>query len=130
MENINSTAGLKKAIELLEVEQGLRWGQLKTQFIPAYESLKPVNLFRSTLSDITSSPYLIENIIGTTLALATGYLSKKIVVGTSVNRVRKLLGAILQFGVTNFLVRHSDSIKTNGLHFFQSIFRKKESVTS
>jgi hypothetical protein len=103
---------------------------LKTQFIPAYESLKPVNLFRSTLSDITSSPYLIENIIGTTLAVATGYLSKKIVVGTSVNRVRKLLGAILQVGITNFVARHADTVKTSGLHVFQHIFRKKESVTS
>jgi len=47
--------------------------------------LKPVNLLKSTLKDITSSPYLIDNILGTTIDLATGYLSKKLVVRASGN---------------------------------------------
>src|SRR4030042_2473103 len=107
MENITSTTGLKKAIELLEAEQTVKLQRLKEQFYPAYESLKPVNLFKSTLNDISSSPYLIDNLIGTVLGLVTGYLSKKIVVGASVNRVRKLFGAILQFGVTNVVAQHA-----------------------
>jgi len=79
MENIISTAGLKNAIQLLEAEQAMNWQRLKEQFYPTCESLKPVNLLKSTLKDMISSPYLIENILSTVLSLATGYLSKKIV---------------------------------------------------
>jgi hypothetical protein len=128
MENITSTAGLKKAIELLEAEQAVKLQQLKEQFYPAYESLKPVNLFKNTLKDINFSPYLIENIIGTALGLATGYFSKRLVVGASVNWARKLFGAIMQFGIANVVTKHSDTIKSYSRYFFDQIFHKKEHI--
>lgn len=130
MENISSKTGLKKAIELAEAEQHVKLQQLKDQFYPAVESLKPVNLFKNTLNDISSSPYLIDNILGTALSIATGYFSKRIVVGASVNRVRKLLGSIMQFGVTNVVAQHADTIKSYGRYFFQRFFRKKEQKIS
>jgi hypothetical protein len=130
MENMTSTAGLKKAIELLEAEQAVKLQRLKEQFYPTYESLKPVNLLKSTLSEITSSPYLIDNIIGTALGLATGYFSKKLVVGASVNRVRRLVGTVLQFGVTHVVAQHTDAIKSFSRNILQHIFRKKERISS
>ena len=62
MQNITSTAGLKDAIQLLEVEQGIKEQLLKDQLYLTYESLKPVNLIRNTLKEISSSPYMIDNI--------------------------------------------------------------------
>ncbi len=126
MQNINSVAGLKNAIQLLEVEQAINGQLLKEQFYLTYESLKPVNLLKGTLKDITSSPYLIENILGTAIGLATGYLSKKIVVGASGNIIRKLFGSVLQLGVTNAVAQHPDGIKSIGQFIFQHIFRKKD----
>jgi len=49
MQPITSTADLKKAIQLLEVEHDASGKQLKAQFYATAESLKPVNLIRSTL---------------------------------------------------------------------------------
>jgi hypothetical protein len=126
MQNITSVAGLKNAIQILEAEQADRGQLLKEQFHITYESLKPVNLFRSTIHDITTSPYLIENIVGTALGLATGYLSKKIVIGASTGVFRKLLGSVLQFGITNLVAQHPEAIKSAGQSIFQHIFRKKE----
>src|SRR4030042_3487647 len=102
MQNITSTADLKNAIQLLEVEQGIKGQLLKEQFLLTFESLKPVNLLKSTLNDAASSPYLIDNILGNLLGLVTGYLTKKIFIGASGNKFRKLIGSILQFGVVNF----------------------------
>jgi hypothetical protein len=130
MENITSVAGLKKAIELLEAEQTIKLQRLKEQFYPVCENLKPVNLLKSTLNDINSSSNLIDNIIGTALSLATGYFSNRLVVGTSVNRVRRLFGTILQLGVTNVVARHADAIKSYGRYFLKQIFRRKELVSS
>jgi len=126
MERITSSAGLKNAIQLLEVEQSIKGQLLREQFFLTYESLKPVNLLRSTLSDVASSPYLIENIIGNAMGLATGYLSKKIFIGASGNIFRKLFGSILQFGVTNVVAQHPDAIKSIGQFIFQHVFRKKD----
>jgi hypothetical protein len=126
MQNITPTDELKNAIQLLEVEQAAKWQLLKDQFHLSYESLKPVNLLRSTVNDIASSPYLIDNIIGNAVGLATGYLSRKIVVGASGNIFRKLIGFVLQFGVANFVAQHPDAIKSIGQFILQHIFRKKE----
>ncbi len=123
MENMTSTDSLKKAIELLESERAVKLQQLKNEFYHAYESLKPVSIVKSTLNDITSSPHLIDNIIGTALGLATGYFSKRLVIGASVNRYRKLFGAIMQFGITNVITRNADAINSFGRYMFQRIFR-------
>jgi hypothetical protein len=126
MQNITSTAGLKDAIQLLEVEQGIKEQLLKDQLYLTYESLKPVNLIRNTLKEISSSPYLIDNISGTAMGLASGFLSKKIFVGASGNMIRKLIGSILQFGVTNIVAKNSDIIKSVGQAIFQHFLHKKE----
>ncbi|MFA6924798.1 MAG: hypothetical protein WC223_11170 [Bacteroidales bacterium] len=126
MQNITTTTELKNAIQLLEVEQAANEKLLKEQFHLTYESLKPVNILKSTLKDIASSPYLVDNILGTSIGLTSGYIAKKIVVGTSKNIFKKLIGSVLQFGVTNVVVQHPDTIKSFGHFIFQNIFRKKE----
>jgi len=126
MQKITPTDELKNAIQLLEVEQAAKWLVLKEQFHLTYESLKPVNLFKSTLNEVASSPYLIDNIIGNAVGLATGYLSKKIVIGASGNIFRKLIGFVLQFGVANFVAHRPEAIKSIGQFILQHVFRKKE----
>jgi len=130
MQNITTIAELKNTIQLLEVEQAINGELLKEQFFLTYESLKPVNILRNTMKDISSSPYLIENILGATLGLGSGYLSKKIVVGASGNIIRKLFGSVLQFGVTNLVAQHPDVIKSFGQFIFQHIFHKKDHKSS
>jgi len=130
MQSISNTYELREAIELLEVEQVFKAEVLKEQFHLAYESFRPVNLLKSTLKDIASSPNLINNILGAAVGLGTGYLSKKIVVGGSGNIFRKLLGVIIQMGVTNAVNQHPDEIKSFGQFLFQQFFKKKEHPTS
>jgi hypothetical protein len=129
MQNITSIAELKNAIQLLEVEQDLKGKLLKEHFYLTYESFKPVNLLKDTLNDIVKSPYMVDNILGTALGLASGYLSKKIFIGTSGNKIKKLIGYIMQFGITNVVAQNSDAIKSFGRSVFQSFFRKKEMNT-
>jgi hypothetical protein len=126
MQNISSIEELRNAIQLLEVEQDVKGRLLKEQFYVVYESLKPINLLKSTLKDLSSSPYLIENILGSAVGLATGYASKKIVVGASAGILRKLLGSILQFGVTNLVAQHPDAIKSISQYIIQHVFTKKK----
>jgi len=126
MEKINSFLELRYAIQILEIEQAEKAQLLKQQFYITYESLKPMNLIRNTLKEVFLSPNLIDNFVGTTVGLASGYLSKKIVVGTSSNIIKKLFGSLLEYGVTNLVAQHPEGIKTMGQLIFKRIFGKKE----
>jgi hypothetical protein len=126
MGNINSIAKLKNAIQLLEVEQADKRDLLKEQFYLTYDSLKPVNLLKSTLNDIATSPFLIDNILNTVMGLASGWLSKKVFIGKSSNLLRKLMGSVLQFCITNVISQHPDAIRSPGQFIFRHILRKKE----
>ncbi|MEI6049922.1 MAG: hypothetical protein WCS03_13535 [Bacteroidota bacterium] len=126
MHNITSIAGLKSAIQLLEAEQVVKGELLKEQLYFTYDSLKPVNILRKTLKDISNSPDLTDNILGTATGLASGYLSKKIFVGSSGNMFRKLIGSLLQFGVTTVVSQHPDAIKSFGQFILHYFLRKKE----
>jgi hypothetical protein len=129
MNKITSLDELKNAIQLLEVEQALKRQLLKEQLSVTYESLKPVNILRKALNDITSSHDLTDNILGTVTGLASGYLSKKVFIGTSGNIFRKLIGSILQLGVTNLVTQHPDVIKSLGHSVLQYFLRKKETTS-
>jgi len=125
MEHISALSQLKSEIQLLEIQQEFEGERLKVQFYRTYASLKPVNLLRSTISEVVSSPFLIDNIIGTALGIATGYLSNKIVVGASGNLFRKLLGFVTQLGVTNSVSHHPGPIKSIGHYIYQHLLSKK-----
>jgi len=129
MQKITSTAGLKRAIQLLEAEKAANGKLLKEQFISTYESFKPASLLRSTLKDISSSPNLIENAIGTVLGLGVGYLSRSILPGVTAMRFGKLLSPVLQVGVTNLVAKQSGNIRSAGELMLLRIFRKKRFET-
>jgi hypothetical protein len=125
MQNISSTASLKNAIQLLEVDHNVKGELLKAQFYIVYDSLKPVNFLKSTLHDISSSPLLVDNIMSTTMGIASVFLTNRVFVGASGSLIRKLLGSVLQFGVTNVVAQHPESIKSLGELIMQFILRKK-----
>jgi len=125
MQKITSTAGLKRAIQSLEAEKAANGKLLKDQLISTYESFKPASLLRSTLKDISSSPNLIENVIGTALGLGAGYLSRSILPGVTAMRFGKLISPVLQVGVTNFVAKQSGNIRSAGELMLLRIFRKK-----
>ncbi len=122
MENISSTAELQIAIQLLEVEQAAKLKLMKKQFHLAYESLKPVNLIESTLKDIASSPYLVNNLLSATAGLLSGYVSKTAITGRSKNKFRRFLGIVMQFGITNIIAQNSKAIKSFGQYVSHRVF--------
>jgi len=126
MEKIDYVARLKNDIQILEEEQSVKAKQLKDQLFLTYESFKPAKILQSTLKDLVTSPQMLDNIIDTTLSIATGYISKRIVVGASSNIIRRILGSIIQAGATKFISNHAGAIKTAGQIALQQIFRKKE----
>jgi hypothetical protein len=130
MQKVNSYAELQDAIILMKIEQAEKSKLLQEQLNISYESLKPLNLLKSALKDISSSPAIGENILGSVAGLASGYLSKTIFVGTSGNLFRKLIGSVLQFGVTNVVAKHPDAIRSFGRFIKEHLIKNKETKTA
>jgi hypothetical protein len=114
MQSITTIEGLKNAIQVLEVEQVVQEQKLREHFYLTYESLKPINLWKNALKEIFTSPDLMESIPGSTMGLLSGVIMKKIFIGKSENMFRKLIGSVLQFGITNIFAQNSDHIKSIG----------------
>ena len=125
MQNITTSEELKNAVQLLEVEQAIKGQILKEKFFQTFESLKTVNLIKSTLKEVVSSPFLIDNILGTVMGMATGYFSNKILIGVSGNIFRRLFGSVLQQGVKRIVAHPQNSFKTFGQSILQHLLHKK-----
>jgi len=59
---------LNESIRLLQQKQALELIQLKEQFHATYESLKPLNLIKSTLHEVADSSEIKNNILNPTLS--------------------------------------------------------------
>lgn len=129
MENITTSAGLKNAIQRLEYRQIENGQRLEEDFFVVIERLKPANLIKNAMGNIVATPNLVDNIIGGALGLVSGYLTKKLAIGGSGNIIKKLLGTILQFGVTSVVAKHPGTITAIGQFLLKKLVRKKDQNT-
>lgn len=102
---------LKESIRLLEIRQDEEGKILKEQFKLTYESLKPANLIKSTLKELAGTSESKTNLFETIVSILTGYLSKKILVGSNSNIFMKMFGVLLQYGITYVVANNADSIR-------------------
>ena len=123
---INNSIDLKAAIEQLENKNLVQKNVITDQFNDTLESLKPINLLKSSFNKVVRSPGLVENIINATVGLGAGFLSKKMLIGKSSSILKKLLGNAVEFGVAGLITKNSGSIKNTGLGLFNKIFHLKK----
>ena len=112
MQNISSRTELKNAILQLEIEQAVYKQQLKEEFHITYKKIRNVSIIASAIKRIISATG--NNVMVNTTGVAAGYFIKKIVVGKSKNKFRKILGSVLQFGATSLLTQNPKIIEKAG----------------
>lgn len=123
---INNSTDLKAAIQNLESKNLLQKQVITDMFNDTVESLKPINLLKSSFNKVVRSPGLVEKIIDATVGLGAGFLSKKLLIGKSTSILKKLLGNAVEFGVAGLITKNSGSIKNTGLGLFNKIFHSKK----
>lgn len=126
MRTITSSEELRRSIQELELERAVKEQLLREQFMDTYESLRFINLLKSSLKKSIGSPADVTDIAGMALGMASGYISKKIFIGTSGNPLRKFIGSILQLGVMSFVAKHPSGLKSLGEFLFNQISHKRE----
>ncbi|NDP28750.1 MAG: hypothetical protein GZ087_15215 [Flavobacterium sp.] len=126
MKNKNETDALNHLIFAQEVKRANDLEQLKNQFHVVYESVKPINLVKNLFHEVTASPEIKNNLVGNAIGLGTGFLTKSILLGTSHNPIKKVLGIVFEFAVANIVSKHSDGIKVIGRNLLKHFLKKKQ----
>jgi len=126
MRQITAAEALKKSITRLEIRQIEEGRLLSEQFKTTFESLKPANILRKMITDIAAPSDLKENMIQTVTGLLSGYISRKMLVRSSKNPLLRLTGIIVQYGVTNFVSKNSESIITLGTYYFNKLINSSK----
>lgn len=116
---------LNEKIIALQAIQTMQLEVLKLQLEITYQSLRPVNLLKNTLYEISTSEEIKENLLNNAIGLATGYISKKALTASSHNPLVKLAGSLLQFTIANVVAKHPETIKQVSKNILQYIFKRK-----
>ena len=121
MQKINSGSGLREAILLLEIKRKNEEILLREQLHMTFESIKPINLIKSTYQDVVASQDLKDNLVNTSVGLVVGYISKALFEGASHSPLRKLAGTALLFGITNAVRKNPEAVKSLARGLFRII---------
>jgi hypothetical protein len=125
MKKSSEIESIKDRINRLEAQKQLEYSLLKDEFKDTIDHLKPSNLIKLGVNEISTSTSITNNMVNSALGLATGYVSKKILVGKSINPIKQALGLFLQFAVASVVAKNADTIKATGAKIINRIFRKK-----
>lgn len=122
----SSIDSLKESIRLLEIRQVEEGFALKVQFKETFESLKPVNLIKNTINDLANSVEIKNSLFETIVSILTGYLTKKLMISSKSNPLMKILGALLQFGVTSLVAKNAESIRNYVMDLIDRLIHPEE----
>lgn len=125
-----ATDKLARDLLLLEAKRSNDWDDLTEEVREGFESLRPINLIKSTVKEMTEAPDIKGGVGKVAIGMATGYLLKKIFFRSSHNPLKNIAATAFQTLATNIATRNSDKIKEGGIDVFEIakelIMHKKE----
>ncbi|HMU09645.1 MAG TPA: hypothetical protein PKC54_06540 [Ferruginibacter sp.] len=124
MNPINTSAELKATIQQLELKRVTEYNLLKEEVIKTSESLKLINIIKSTFNKVATAPDLKTDIINAAVGLTTGIVAKKVIIGKTLNPLSKLLGVMLEVFVANKVTKNAGEIKSLGGILMKKIFNQ------
>lgn len=124
MKKSRELQALTESINRLQIQRSHELILLRNQFHLTYDSLKPINLIKHTFKEVSSSAEIKDGMLNNVIGLTTGYFTKAILIGSSANPIKKILGTLLQFTVATLVAQNSDSIKSIGRVVLDKLFKK------
>lgn len=104
---------LDEKIRLLQIKKSNDLEILKEHFILTKKSLSPLNIVKESFHDFKESKDIRNTLLESAIGIASGYFTKKLIVGNSKSIFKKISGAIVQYAVSNFITNKAEKINTN-----------------
>jgi len=125
MPNSHPKEALRREILALEAKRQIELFELKQQFNTTYESLKPINLIKDVFHQMSSSSDLKNDLAEAGIGITSGYFIKKLIIGSSQNPLKLILGNLIQFVGANVIAKHADPIKNTLKSLYKSFLPTK-----
>lgn len=122
--NINNSHDLQAAVIELEKRKVIQEGLLKEQFHETRESLRPINIIKSSFSKITHSPEIRNGVFKTVAGIGIGLLTKNMFLGKAIPLVKSLVGNAVETSVEKTVKTGADTVKAYGTAIYHHLFRK------
>lgn len=126
MEKRYTAESLREEIKALEVRQAEEWKLVKEELFANYENLKPANIIKNIVKDFYSTENIMNELVATAISVASGFISKKLVIGKSKNQFLKLIGLAVQLGITSLVSKKIEALKELALQVISRFTDNKE----
>lgn len=133
METIQTKQDLQSAILQLEKKQLLEKNSIQQYFQESYNYIKPANLLKTTISEITHADQLRKDMLKAAIALAIGFIARKIIetyVIKSRTPLAIALESIIQIVISGIVAKNGNIFKEIALYFFRTILQHKQKQIS
>ena len=117
---------LLDSIRQLETQQAREGEELKAQSKATYESLKPVNLVKSSLKEVTESVEIKNSLFESIISVVSGYVSRKLMVSKKSNPFAKIVALVVQMGVTKLVANNAEVIRMYVTELIEKFLHPKE----
>lgn len=111
---------LKLAIATLEARQKEDMEMIKEDLHEVYESLKPINVIKSTFNSLKESPELMHNLTNVAIGNGIGFIVRKLFFRDSKSPLRNLAGVAVESLASKIAMRYSDRILGMVQHLISS----------
>ncbi len=113
-ETPDTTDEIRALIVELRKKKAADAAVLKASVQEAFERVKPINMIKSTLKEASTSKEIGNHLSHTALVFVSSYLSKKLFMRLAGSPLKKLAGAVILFGITNYVAKHPEKVKAVG----------------
>ncbi|HUR30401.1 MAG TPA: hypothetical protein VMZ69_03155 [Saprospiraceae bacterium] len=116
MGKINPNDSLNESISLLEQKRQQDFQELKAQLRLTGDSLKPANLIKGAVHDITGSSQVRSVLIKAGIGLVVGIIAKKLLEKKQHNFKNQFLGNAVQYGISFLSAKRNNLLKAAGIY--------------
>ncbi|HAH24058.1 MAG TPA: hypothetical protein DCL77_09935, partial [Prolixibacteraceae bacterium] len=85
-----------------------------------------LNLIKNSLRELANSVDIKNSIFETVVSIVSGYVSQKFIVNSKSSTMKKILGVLMQFGVTSFVSKKSEEVGNFLSNFINRLFTPAE----
>ena len=124
MQAIKNNKTLSEAIAFYENKKKSELSLIKQHYNFTINSLNPINLIKEKITNAVSSPGIKGKIFSTLFNLGTGVVTKNLLIGSSLNPIKKIAFNLLQSQVKKLVDNPPTDVKDKSISFVQDMLQK------
>lgn len=124
MQVIKDNKSLAEAIAHFESVKKSEGNLLKEHFKFTIHSLNPINIVKEKFNETIHAPGIKGKILSSIFGIATGYFTNNLIVGSSSNPLKKIVGSFVQNKVASLSTLNTDDVKDKSISFLSDTLQK------